>query len=751
MRFAVLLLVLGSAVLVDAQRTPYLQRVTPSEATIVWRDGNASGRVCYGSAPTSIGTTVMATSSVIEGENQHEVRLTGLSTDTLYYYAAGASCPGVAPAGHRFRTAPMPGSRRPFRAWVVGDSGTGGSNQAAVRDAMLAATTDAPPDIFVHVGDMAYSDGTNDEFTDKFYAPYAEIMRNTVTWPAIGNHEAHTSVSGTESGPYYEGYVLPRGGEAGGMPSGTEAYYSFDWANVHFIVLDSADSGRDPGDPMLDWLEEDLSATDQEWLVAYWHHPPYTKGSHDSDREGTLIDMRENVLPILEAHGVHLVLAGHSHIYERSYLLHGAYDTPTTADGFIVDMGDGRLDGDGAYDMNGTGTLYIVAGHGGTGVSRDEPTHPVFFFDEVENGSVLLDVDGGTLTFRNIRYDGVETDYGTLVQGEGLYLLSPMGGETYLAGSTVPIRWGAAGVTPTAIDIHFSIDGGSVWYPLVVGTEDDGVYEWTTPGVVTDQAMVRIRDSLDATLMDVSREFSLTNVRDDVLIPFGGTWEYSDGPTPPAADWRTTTGGWSSGDAQLGYGEGDETTTLMDADPNIPTVYFRTSIDIDGTLENADLDVLFDDGFAVWINDELVFQRNMDDGTDHDVFASSSSSDNERASTTVDPSVFVEGANIVAAIVKQSSGGSSDLSFDLRLTGRVAVTLPDDAGLPVLDGGSADGGVGDESDGGVGLTDDGAVAGDASAADAGEDGGGGGCGCGVASPAHSFAWLLLLVWVRRRR
>ena len=129
-------------------------------------------------------------------------------------------------------------------------------------------------------------------------------------------------------GPYYEAHVLPTGGEAGGVSSGTEAYYSFDYANVHFIVLDSMDSSRAPGSAMLTWLQADLSGTTQEWVIVYFHHPPYTKGSHDSDSAadsgGRLVAMRENVLPILEAGGVDLVLGGHSHIYERSYPLLGA-------------------------------------------------------------------------------------------------------------------------------------------------------------------------------------------------------------------------------------------------------------------------------------------------------------------------------------------------------------------------------------------------------------------------------------------
>ena len=55
---------------------------------------------------------------------------------------------------------------------------------------------------------------------------------------------------------------------------------------------------------MLTWLEADLASTAQDWIIAYWHHPPYSKGSHDSDdvadSGGRMTDMRANVVPILD-------------------------------------------------------------------------------------------------------------------------------------------------------------------------------------------------------------------------------------------------------------------------------------------------------------------------------------------------------------------------------------------------------------------------------------------------------------------
>jgi MYXO-CTERM domain-containing protein len=297
----------------------------------------------------------------------------------------------------------------------LGDSGSGDLNQLAVRDSMGRFVGSNKPDILLHMGDIAYSSGTDLEFQFRHFAVYQDTLRNTVMWPTMGNHEGVSSNSATESGPYYDAFALPRRAEAGGLASGTEAYYSFDYANVHFVVLDSHETSRSPTGAMLRWMRDDLAATDQDWIIAFWHHPPYTKGSHDSDAETQLIEMRENALPILEAAGVDLVLAGHSHIYERSYLVNGAYDTPTTSAGRIVDSRSGQNDGGGPYIKNfgqnaNEGAVYVVAGHGGASLGR-HGTHPLMYFTERRFGSCLMTVDGLEVSIVNVRSDGVVTDH----------------------------------------------------------------------------------------------------------------------------------------------------------------------------------------------------------------------------------------------------------------------------------------------------------------------------------------------------
>lgn len=404
-------------------RQPYLQSGSPTSMTIVWRtDFATSSRVRYGPTPTQLDQSVVENTPTVD----HVVTITSLDPDTTYFYDFGTADTvlGGGDANHYFATSPSTGTATEWTAWILGDSGTGDANQAAVRDAMLAASAASPPELFIHVGDMAYDSGTDLEFTNRFFAPYASVLRHTVCWPSLGNHEGASSFSSTQSGPYFQSYVLPAAGQAGGLPSGTEAYYSFDFANAHFICLDSHHSSRTPGSAMLTWLASDIAATDQRWLIAFWHHPPYSKGTHDSDNVadsgGRMRDMRQYVLPILEAGGVDLVLTGHSHIYERSYLVDGAYDTPTTAAGHIVDPGNGRPAENGAYlkpiDLaSHAGAVYVVAGHGGASLGGTG-THPLMCVSEIAFGSCLLTIDGNVASLRNVRSDGAITDTFTLIK-----------------------------------------------------------------------------------------------------------------------------------------------------------------------------------------------------------------------------------------------------------------------------------------------------------------------------------------------
>ncbi len=405
-------------------RGPYLQMGTPNSVVVRWRtDVATESRLSYG---TVLGNfTSVADNPAVATE--HEVNLSGLTADSIYYYAVGTTAEILAgnDATYFFLTAPPVGVPKPTRIWVLGDSGTANANAQAVRDAYYTFTGPRHTDLWLMLGDNAYGDGTDREYQRAVFNTYPTMLRKSVLWPTLGNHDGHSANSGAQSGPYYNIFTLPRNAEAGGLASGTEAYYSFDYGNIHFIVLDSSETDRSPGGAMMTWLTDDLLATSQDWIIAYWHHPPYTKGSHNSNGEKEPVKMRRYALPILEDLGVDLVLAGHSHSYERSFLLDGHYGTSRTlAPSMILNNGDGRPAGNGAYEkptagpIPNEGTVYTVMGSSGR-TSGGRLNHPAMFTSLNVLGSLVLDVDGNRLDAAFLDSTGTVRDTFTILKGVG--------------------------------------------------------------------------------------------------------------------------------------------------------------------------------------------------------------------------------------------------------------------------------------------------------------------------------------------
>lgn len=468
-------------------RGPYLQTATDTSVIICWRtSATTDSKVWYGLSPDALEDSVDLANAVTD----HTVKIDGLSAYTRYYYAIGHSA-GILAGGdslHTFITSPVAGDTIPLRFWVLGDCGTADGNAAAVRDAYYNYAGTTYTQGILMLGDNAYNSGTDAEYQAAVFEMYDSLLIQSPLWPTPGNHDYGSGADATtQTGPYYDIFVLPKNGEAGGLASGTEAYYSFDIGNVHFISLDSHDSDRSPGGDMLTWLENDLLSTLQEWIIVIWHHPPYTKGSHDSDSEGRLIDMRENVLPILETHGVDLVMTGHSHSYERSILINGHYGHSSTFDSatMVVQGGDGQIDGDGAYQKNaeiGDGTVYIVAGSSGK-ISGGLLNHPVMFYSANTLGSVALDVYDDQLDMHFVNSDGSVDDYLTLKHQyymgspPAVTLTGPGDGTYFLNPQTVSLTAEASDTDGLVTAVEFIVDG------QVVGVDSAAPYivDWQIP------------------------------------------------------------------------------------------------------------------------------------------------------------------------------------------------------------------------------------------------------------------------------
>ena len=436
----------------------FLQQIGTDRAIIKWRGSgdplSGADHLCYGTDKSLLPRS-SRTHSTTTALGHREVVISGLTPDTLYYYSLGGA--GNAEETRAFRTAPETGSLPNdgnIRLWIVGDSGVGGyepswSGSAKVRDGLdnwMGSGNEEPVDLFLMLGDNAYNNGTDVEHQGAIFDVYPELLEGVALWPTIGNHEMGsgggskssdpTSYSSyTETGlmPYLDIFTLPSGGEMGGVPSGTEQYYSFDYGTVHVVSLDSQLAMRDPGQraAMKSWLIDDLSANVGDWTIVIFHHPPYTKGSHDSDigmgNDLPITLIREEFTPVFEDYGVDLAFSGHSHIYERSYYLNGHRGISSTFSATdhteLYQGAPASGQGDEIYQqVTSTGlddkVVYSVAGNGGklSGTSSGYP-HPAHFYSTNERlGSVVVDAGASRLVTRFIDVDGNEFDYYEIVR-----------------------------------------------------------------------------------------------------------------------------------------------------------------------------------------------------------------------------------------------------------------------------------------------------------------------------------------------
>lgn len=251
----------------------------------------------------------------------HEVKLNDLKPDSLYHYRCGNETTGWS-AIQTFHTGVLPGNE--FAFIVFGDTRTKEDIRVLVKNKIMTENAS----FSLHTGDLI-DKGSNQGLWDAWFTQMEDLMSVSPLIPCLGNHEADPFGFGF-SPKYYAQFALPD------TPS-CERWYSFDFGNAHFIVLNSEERLFQiaKGSVQYRWLEDDLKNTQAKWKFVMFHRPPYSAGGHGSDEF-----IMENWCPLFDAYDVDMVFAGHNHIYERTY--------PIKA---------GTVDPE--------GTVYIVSGGGG--------------------------------------------------------------------------------------------------------------------------------------------------------------------------------------------------------------------------------------------------------------------------------------------------------------------------------------------------------------------------------------------------
>ncbi len=250
-----------------------------------------------------------------------------------------------------------------IRFAAFGDFGDGSNNEKKVAE--LVRSLD--PDFIITLGDNNYPNGhesTIEGHIGRFYCDYiynydapsnqqckgnANEEQLNRFFPSLGNHDYDNFNSRI---PYLNYFTLP----------GNEVYYDFIWGPVHFFSLDS---NTNLGSQQI-WLAEKLLESEQSFNIVYFHHSPYSSGSHGN---------KKNMQWDFE--GVDLILTGHSHIYERITRLDSALP------------------------------VYIVNGLGGKGINNcnENPLgnnqFDVFCYDD-NYGTLIIEASFSTMTIKFI-------------------------------------------------------------------------------------------------------------------------------------------------------------------------------------------------------------------------------------------------------------------------------------------------------------------------------------------------------------
>jgi len=350
-------------------RAPYLQGMAQDSTLVVWvASARGEPAVDYG-VTTDYGRTAVATS---DGDRRVAV-LRGLMPGTRYHYRvrAGERVLAQGPL-YTFETDAGPADRS-FNFFVTADVGDTKGRQRRTAESIVAA--DPRPQFGVLCGDIVYGRGSSADYDRRLMRPWMEVLCSIPVWPALGNHDWKSAPQDNWEREWY----LPH----------NEHYYSFDYANAHFIALDTNDGDVYDRDNQVRWLEQDLEANrNADWIFVYYHHPGITctyKENNDA-----VID---NFLPLFDRYRVDVVFTGHAHTYERLYPIY---------QGAVVDA-----EQDPRY-KDPKGTIYIVSGAGGK-VKENDPTSlcgpTAFFRDEVLLWTQVF-IEDATCTIRTVESQG---------------------------------------------------------------------------------------------------------------------------------------------------------------------------------------------------------------------------------------------------------------------------------------------------------------------------------------------------------
>jgi predicted phosphodiesterase len=276
----------------------YLQDVTGTGAAVCHQSAQPDAYRAQWSLAAQPGAPLGEVAET-EAALQHVLRLGPLAPDTAYRYRLRTSA-GTLLAEGTFTTAPPPQSRAVTFA-AISDSGWPGGAEAQVAQAIAASSP--APELLLHAGDVVYPHGGREGYGPWLFEPFARVIDHAPIFPAVGNHDLETQ----QGAPWLAAFTTPANNAAR-----DERHYSFDWGDLHVLVLDVASGVCRAGGSQWGFASEDLSLARGAWKIVVLHYPPYSMGP-----SGGNADVVRHLVPLFEARRVDVVLSGHDHTYQR--------------------------------------------------------------------------------------------------------------------------------------------------------------------------------------------------------------------------------------------------------------------------------------------------------------------------------------------------------------------------------------------------------------------------------------------------
>ncbi|MGH2570322.1 MAG: choice-of-anchor D domain-containing protein, partial [bacterium] len=386
-----------------------------------------------------------------------------------------------------------------LRVAIVGDYGIDEPVEGAVAD--LIDSWD--PDAVFTVGDNSYDNARLDDNVGKYYGHYIGNYKGgygpgeTLNrfFPTLGNHDYD---DGGGVNAYLNYFTLPGAGIQTTNTSGTETYYDVVIGPVHFFALDSngqQPDGTSPGSVQGRWLQSRLAESSSPWKVVYFHHSPYSSGSHGGETR-----MR---WPFGEW-GADAVIAGHDHDYERLMIDDTAY--------FVNGAGGRSLRSFRIAPIAGSAVRYNAA-HGAMLITAD-PSAITFEFQSVVGGGTLVDsyTIEGAAVFPEIAVAPASLDFEVMDpdSSAGRTLVLRSVGTTTLQVASTALLDGGAG---------FSIAGGGAPLALAPGDSAEVLLSLSPLGLgsFSDTLRIESNDADDPTV-DVPLSGSAASEEQHILF-----------------------------------------------------------------------------------------------------------------------------------------------------------------------------------------------------------------------------------------